>query len=397
MRPSGIQCTKCLYTTNHPLGLVLNKEGVCSGCLVHEEKDKLDWSNRFKLLKKITDSYKSNNNYDCIVPITGGQDSFYTAHIVINELNLNPLFVNFNRNFNSAVGLKNLAQLRTIFPADFRQFTINPVIARKVVRTTMINMGTLNWLWIAGQTSLPVRIASDLNIPLIIWGGHQGVEQVGMYSHTDEVEMTLRYRKEHDLMGIDENDIFRFDPDFSPKDLSCISYPSDEQLNKNGTRGIYLSNYLRWDPVQQHEFVRNKYGYVGQKSNRTYYEFDNPDCPVYNNLQDLLKFVRLGYGKVTDQLVRDIRHKRINLAKAQRLEKKYLSKMPSEISNFANWLGISSENLNILVLSLVNNFSEQILTENWRNYFSDFSENSFRKRKFNDLMDKDYLNFGKGI
>ena len=41
-----------------------------------------------------------------------------------------------------------------------------------------------------------------MKIPLIIWGAHQGLEQVGMYSHLHNVEMTRRYRKDHDLFGV---------------------------------------------------------------------------------------------------------------------------------------------------------------------------------------------------
>ncbi len=36
----------------------------------------------------------------------------------------------------------------------------------------------------------------------------QGREnQVRMYSHFDEVEMTRKYRKEHDLMGLEAEDL----------------------------------------------------------------------------------------------------------------------------------------------------------------------------------------------
>ena len=35
-------CKKCLYDTNHPLGLTINEEGICSGCLIHDEKYNLD-------------------------------------------------------------------------------------------------------------------------------------------------------------------------------------------------------------------------------------------------------------------------------------------------------------------------------------------------------------------
>ena len=44
-------CNRCLYHEHHPLGITLNEDGICSGCLVHEEKDKIDWSLREKNLK----------------------------------------------------------------------------------------------------------------------------------------------------------------------------------------------------------------------------------------------------------------------------------------------------------------------------------------------------------
>ena len=34
-----------------------------------------------------------------------------------------------------------------------------------------------------------MQVAVEFNIPLIIWGAHQGIDQVGMFSHLDEVEM----------------------------------------------------------------------------------------------------------------------------------------------------------------------------------------------------------------
>ena len=48
-----LQCKKCLYDTNHPLGLLLDEYGICSGCRIHEEKDTLDWKFDWINQKKI--------------------------------------------------------------------------------------------------------------------------------------------------------------------------------------------------------------------------------------------------------------------------------------------------------------------------------------------------------
>jgi len=64
-------CKRCLYPSSHPLKITFNEEGICSGCLVHEEKDSLDWKYRFSKLKKIINNYKSKEKktYDCIIPV----------------------------------------------------------------------------------------------------------------------------------------------------------------------------------------------------------------------------------------------------------------------------------------------------------------------------------------
>ena len=75
-------CKNCLYSTSHPLGLILNSENICSGCLVHYEKDSINWIERWIKLKNIIKPYRSITSkvYDCIVPISGGQDSYFVMH-----------------------------------------------------------------------------------------------------------------------------------------------------------------------------------------------------------------------------------------------------------------------------------------------------------------------------
>ena len=49
---------------------------------------------REKELIDLCNKYKSNNNYyDCIVPGSGGKDSFYTSHILKYKYGMNPLTI----------------------------------------------------------------------------------------------------------------------------------------------------------------------------------------------------------------------------------------------------------------------------------------------------------------
>jgi hypothetical protein len=181
-------CKRCLYSTNHPLGLVLDAEGICSGCRVHEEKDTLDWAERWQRLEQLVQPYRcrDSRNYDCIVPVSGAGDSFFIVHLVKERLGLKPLLVTYNRYYNTPLGIRNLAQLRRRFDCDILIQSVNPLSVKKIIRTTLRELGSFHWPVLAGQSVFPVQTAASHPVPLIIWGAHQGLEQVGMVSHLHE-------------------------------------------------------------------------------------------------------------------------------------------------------------------------------------------------------------------
>lgn len=375
-------CKRCLYTSNHPLGLTFNDEGICSGCYIHEEKDTLDWNNRFQKLQTIIKPYKSKSgkNYDCIVPVSGGVDSYFIVHVVKNRLGLNPLLVTYNKYWNTSLGIRNLANLRIKFNCDILIQNVNPISVKKIVRTTLTEFGNIYWHCIAGQTVFPVQIAVSHKIPLIIWGAHQGVEQSGMFSHEHEVEMTRRYRKDHDLMGREADDLISIFDVLSEEDIWQYRYPSDAILNEVGVRGVYLSNYVRWDPKAQHEQMISQFDYKSTQFSRTFDTYDYLDCFNYMNIHDILKLYKHGYSKVTDHACREIRHKRFKREDALALVREYENVKPKYVKQFCEWLGIKPRSLKFVMDQFRN-------PKYWK-------EVSYRKWEFNGIS---FQNFDSNI
>lgn len=366
-------CKRCLYTSAHPLGLTLDEEGICSGCRVHEEKDALDWDERFEKLKALVEPYKcsTGKNYDCIVPVSGGMDSYFIVHVVKNILKLNPLLVTYNNYWNTPLGIQNLANLRIKFDCDILYQNVNPVSVKKITRSTLRRFGSIYWHCIAGQTVFPVQTSITHRIPLIIWGGHQGVEQVGMFSHEHEVEMTRRYRKDHDLMGFEADDLISIFDTIGEDDIWQYRYPSDAELNEVGVRGMYLSNYIRWDPKEQHEQMINQFGFKTTNFDRTFDCYDFVDCFNYMNLHDLLKLYKHGYSKVTDHACREIRHGRLTRDQGLQLVNKYEQSETKYIQQFCDWLNVKPQSL-------------QWMMDAHRNP-KYWSEDTFRKWSFNGI------------
>jgi len=349
---SDIQfCKRCLYSTAHPLGLTLDDEGICSGCRVHEEKDTLDWPARWEKLKALVEPYRSRSGatYDCIVPVTGAQDSYYIVYLVKERLGLNPLLVSYNKYFNTPLGIRNLANLRIRFNCDILYQNINPISVKNIVRATLRTFGSIYWPILAGQTVFPVQTALRYKVPLIIWGAHQGLEQVGMFSHEHEVEMTRRYRKDHDLMGYEADDLLSIFDTLKEEDIWQYRYPDDHDLNSVGVRGIYLGNYVRWDPKAQHEQMMRDYDYKTAAFNRTFDCYDYVDCFNYMDLHDLLKLYKQGYSKVTDHASREIRFGRLTRNEGIALVRHHELAPLKYKNQFCEWLGVTPRSLQFIL------------------------------------------------
>ena len=132
-------CKRCLYGSTHPLGITFDAEGICSGCRVHEEKDNLDWSKRWNALTNLVEPYKNKEgtNYDCIVPVSGSQDSYYIIYLIKEKLGLNPLLVTYNKYFNTPLGVRNLANLRIQFDCDIIFQNVNIMSVKNITRSTL--------------------------------------------------------------------------------------------------------------------------------------------------------------------------------------------------------------------------------------------------------------------
>lgn len=344
-------CKRCLYTTAHPLGLVIDDEGICSGCRVHEEKDTLDWTERWVRLETLVAPYRdrTGRNYDCIVPVSGAQDSYFIVHLVKERLGLNPLLVTYNKYFNTPLGIRNLANLRIRFNCDILYQNVNPNSVRKIIRSTLRRFGSIYWPILAGQTVFPVQTAVRYQVPLIIWGAHQGLEQVGMFSHLNEVEMSRRHRKDHDLMGQEADDLLSVFDTLTEEDIWQYRYPEDSQLDSVGVRGIYLGNFVRWDPKAQHEAMINAHGYASASFGRTFDTYDFVDCFNYMNLHDLLKLYKHGYSKVTDHATREIRFGRLSRERGLALVRAHEQVPALYIEQFCEWLGAQPRSLRFLM------------------------------------------------
>jgi len=360
-------CSNCLYSSGHAYPLLFSG-GLCSGCMIHKEKDSGTWIDRNKILKdQIVEhnaEFNSNNSFDCIVPVTGAGDSFFTVHYVKNVLKLNPLLVNYNHHHNTSVGIRNLSKLSSFMDCDMVQDTLSPKKIKSITETTINEMGSIYWQALAGSTVLPLKLALRYNIPTIIWGVHGWSDQVGMYSHSNNIEMSERIRREYKLSGFDAEKLKSLTKDRNVSNyLDWFKYPDKYKIRKAGIRGFYLSNYVRWDAKSQHELMINSYDYETRASERSFNSYEEAHCLHSLGFHDYLKLLKFGYSRVVDHASRDIRLGHISRHEGLSLVEKYIDRAPKDISAFEEWIGIDSKRIIERNLLLRTDYAKQFFNK----------------------------------
>ncbi len=308
-------CKNCVYPASSAVPIAFDENGICSGCRTATQSIAIDWDLRKKRFERLIDQYRSKDdlNYDCIIPVSGGKDSYFQTHLIRKIYGLKPLLVTYHGNNYTPTGLENLKNMRDVFGVDHIFFTPSIDVLKTLNRLGMLMMGDMNWHAHAGIFTYPVRVAVQTEVPLMIWGEHGFMDLGGMHSYNDFVEFTYRYRHEHALRGYEWNDFIEvaseYGENLTKQDLIPWIYPTDEEIEEIGVRGIFVSNYFKWDANEHGPMVMDRYGFKpnSEPFERTYRRMSNLDDMHENGIHDYMKFIKFGYGRATDHSCKDIR------------------------------------------------------------------------------------------
>jgi N-acetyl sugar amidotransferase len=349
-------CTKCVYPDVSAAPLTFDENGVCSGCRVDAAKPTIDWPRRWELFKELTDEYRSSSNYDIVIPVSGGKDSYFQTHVAVKELGLKALLVTYHGNNYIPEGEYNLYRMRELFDCDHVIVRPGVEVLQKMNRVGFKLQGDMNWHGHCGIFTVPIQVAIRYKVPLILWGEHGFMDLGGMYSFNDFVEFTAKFRLEHALRGFDWHDFTDEGLDkagrselkegLRPKDLLWAQYPSDDEIIDSGARGIYLSFYRHWEANEHTKLVIDKYGWkpAQQPFERTYRMMSNLDDMHENGIHDYLKFIKFGYGRGSDHSCKDIRAGKFTREQGIEMVRKYDHVKPRrDLERWLSYVGMSEE------------------------------------------------------
>ena len=211
-------CKKCVMPFTKP-DLEFFDDEICSACHFFEKRKEIDWKKREERFHEILKKNKNPSSpYDCVVPCSGGKDSTYQT-LKILELGYKPLCVNASTDKLSDLGRYNIENLKKL-GVDFIEVSTNPNIRRRINKFTLETVGDISWAEHITIFTIPVRMAIQFKIPLIVWGENPQNENGGpLYKEDNHILdrswleefgglLGLRSTDITDLMSIDINDLY---------------------------------------------------------------------------------------------------------------------------------------------------------------------------------------------
>ena len=332
-------CMNCIMPNTKPN--ITFKDGVCNACINTKVKEKVNWKKRKSELIKLTEETKKKKpkGYNCLIPVSGGKDSMFLA-LTAKDLGLNPLCIYVEPCYITERGDKNIRNLSKL-GFDIFRFMPNQKIMPKLLKKSFIEDGQPVGAFEFMLYSVPMQVAINYKIPLVIWGEDSAFE----YGNIGE-DTKGSASKQKDYSAINGRDAKELcNGLITENDLLSFQHPTKKELEKARVKSIFLSYYVNWNSRVTADFAL-KQGLTIRTPDELegtggYWDFEQLDdeIPIISHL---MKYIKFGFGRATDQACRDIRNGHITREEGLKLAKKYDGKCnPEYIRRYCDYIGIT--------------------------------------------------------
>lgn len=337
-------CQRCLQPDTRP-NTAFTEEGICPACNYFEALQQVDWQERYEILQDVLDNHprRPGQHHDCIIGVSGGKDSTRQALFLRDKFGVNPLLVclSYPPEQVTERGVSNLSNLinlgfdvvvsapaprtwKTLKREGFRRFTNS-------FRSTEMAL----------FASVP-QLALRYGIRLIFWGENPALQLGDMKSlgrtgydgnnlrHMNTLSSGLDWMRECDVPwnGLIPY-IYPEVREFEEANLQIVYlgwFMGDWSLVNNATYSCVNGLEIRSDGVER---TGDLYGVTA---------LDEDFTPV----NQLIKYYKFGFGRVTDYVNEEIRLNRISRERGIELVENYDGAHdPDYIQNYCEYLEIS--------------------------------------------------------
>jgi len=361
--PPKIQyCKKCVISNQRPSSceeyknkiksekqtIHFNAENVCDACLMAEQKKKINWEEREKELIELCDKYRSKDgSYDCLIPGSGGKDSFYQAHILKYKYGMHPLTITWAPNIYTDWGWHNFqAWIQAGF--DNILYTPNGRVHRLLTRLAVENLFHPFQPFILGQKALAPKVAAMYHIPLIFYGENEAEYGNPIADNLSAIR-DWKYFTAQDpsKIFIAGTSIFDLENNFgiTPGDLKLYMPSDPETIERERIQVHYLGYYLKWHPQGAYYYAVENGGFEAspERTAGTYSKYNSIDDRI-DDFHYYTTFIKFGIGRATYDAAQEIRNEEITREEAIALVKKYDGEFPERFADeIFRYLSINPE------------------------------------------------------
>lgn len=351
--PSDVKfCKKCVISNQRPNSVVefihtkdaakktifFDENGVCDACRFAEIKNnKINWEEREKELVILCDRFRKNNGeYDCLVPGSGGKDSFYAAHVLKYKYGMHPLTVTWAPHIYTDWGWENF---QSWIHAGFDNYlcTPNGRVHRLLTRLALEKLFHPFQPFIFGQKSLAPKMAVLFNIPLVFYGENEA-EYGNPVADTKSAKRDLSY-----FIAVDQSKIYlggvpisdlKKHYDINDNDLQCYLPVNFEQAGKIGMEVHYLGYYLKWHPQSAYYYSVKHGGFQAspERTPGTYSKYNSIDDKI-DDLHYYTTYIKFGIGRATSDAAQEIRSGDITREEGVALVKRFDGEYPTRFED----------------------------------------------------------------
>lgn len=346
--PSEVRfCARCVVSNQRPNtsneykhtgetkkeAISFDSNGVCDACRYAEMKNRaIDWSKREKELKELCDRFRKNDgSYDCLVPGSGGKDSFYTAHQLKYKYGMHPLTVTWAPHIYTPWGWKNQ---QAWIHAGFDNYlcTPNGRTHRLLTRLAVENLFHPFQPFAYGQKVLAPNMALRFHIPLVFFA-ESGAEYGNPIKDNESAKrdwshFALSDRKDMYLAGVCLDELMR---EFGENLVDLMPYlPVDPQrLEDEAVEMHFLGYYLPWHPQGAYYYAVEHGGFQAapERTAGTYSKYNSIDDKM-DDFHYYSHYIKFGIGRATYDASQEIRNQEITREEGVALVKKFDGEYP---------------------------------------------------------------------
>lgn len=313
------------------------EDGICDACRVAEAKAKTDWQERERELLALLERHRSPiGKHDCIVPGSGGKDSFYAAHVLKYKYGMHPLTVTWAPHIYTDVGRRNFDRwLNAGF--DNILITPNPKTHRLFTRLAVENLFHPFQPFIIGQKALAPKLAALHHIPLVFYGENEAEYGNPAADTNSSIRKSAFFTSDElSIGGTPEAELLdRYKMGMG--DLSLYKPIFPETLERERIEVHYLGYYLKWHPQGAYYYAQEHGGFEvsPERTPGTYSKYNSLDDKI-DDFHYLTTYYKFGIGRATYDAAQEIRSGEITRDEGVALVKRFDGEWPERYERDVN-------------------------------------------------------------